>query len=420
VDSDYKTPVRPQSFSVPASDPLQPAPLPSTEVLVAELRKSFSALLVCLSNSWGGLEKVTAGDACDLARLGLQVRLLCLEGSPIHKQLSSQSAVKLVPIDFRPRNYFDFKLRSILQGQIRDGVNLIHTHQTSLLGSIVPWVWNNPAVALFASRHIMNGHDKRDFFHRIVYSRVDKLIVMSQALRRNVMETHAIRERQVKVVNLGLDFDSFDAAAISPEKQRAAWGVDDDTVVIGLVGRIDPAKGQATFIRAAAGLSKNPAKDQKLKFVIVGDETVSGETSHFEELKELVKTFGLEEQVIFTGYRENVPEVMRAFDIFVMPSRQEAFGLVAIEAMAMETPIIISWGGSSYEIVGEQEYGFTMRPDDAFDLQRRLRYLIDHPTERSAMGKRAREHVANNYDRKQRIQKTLALYERALRARGIL
>jgi L-malate glycosyltransferase len=110
---------------------------------------------------------------------------------------------------------------------------------------------------------------------------------------------------------------------------------------------------------------------------------------------------------------------MSAFDIFVMPSKQEAFGLVAIEAMAMECPIIISTGGSSNEIVGREEYGLLVHPEDAFDLQRQLRHLIDHPDARREMGARGREHVRKNYDRQMRIQQTLEFYERCLRRRSL-
>ncbi len=392
----------------------------STEVLVDELRASMCALVICLSNSWGGLEQVAANDAIDLAGLGLHVRVLCIEGSPIHKKLAAHPELKLVTMDSEPRRYCDFTIRSVLLGQIDEGVNLIHVHQTSLLGSIVPWIWRAPKVALFASRHIMNGHDKRDFVHRMIYSRVDKLIVMSQALRRNVMQTHAIRERQVKVVSLGLDFEAFDSAHVDTVSQRAKWGADESTVVIGVVGRIDPAKGQATFIRAAASLSKDSKKDEKTKFVIVGEETLGGESRYLEELKEMVTQFGLEKSVIFTGFQKNIPEIMRSLDILVMPSREETFGLVAIEAMAMETPIILSKGGSSTEIVGDDEFGLTMRADDAFDLQRQLRHLLNNPEKRREMGRLAREHVKKHYDKSVRIQKTLTLYERVLRTRGVI
>jgi glycosyltransferase involved in cell wall biosynthesis len=253
-------------------------------------------------------------------------------------------------------------------------------------------------------------------------------------LRKNVIETHAIAERKVKVVPLGLDFDRFDPARVDAEIPRAQWGADRDTTVIGLVGRIDPAKGQATFIKAAAGLLKGAHAEQKFKFVIVGDETRGSSLNYLKELKEMVAQFRLQEHVIFTGFQEDIPQIMSALDIFVMPSRQEAFGLVAIEAMAMECPVVISQGGSAEEIVGtggalmraadhsgqtSARCGLIMRPDDAFDLQQKLKYLLEHPTERIEMGKRARAHVAQNYDRKLRLRRTLEIYERALRRRRV-
>ncbi|MGE0617113.1 MAG: glycosyltransferase family 4 protein, partial [Bacteriovoracia bacterium] len=256
--------------------------------------------------------------------------------------------------------------------------------------------------------------------HSLIYRRVDCLVVMSQVLRDNVLQTHRLRERQVKVIHLGIDLDAFDPEKIDASAQRAEWGADDGTVVIGLVGRIDPAKGQETFIKAAAGLLKNPGKHKgKFKFVIVGEETLGSELEYTQELQKIVEQFRIQDHVVFAGYKENIPEVMSAFDIFVMPSRQEAFGLVAIEAMAMECPIVISRGGSASEIVGDEDYGLLIRPDDAFDLQRQIRYLLDHPRERTQMGKQGRQHIRKSYDRRVRLLRTLTLYERMLRLRGI-
>jgi glycosyltransferase involved in cell wall biosynthesis len=389
------------------------------EALVEALDEQMECLVICLSHSWGGLEQVAANDALDVAGLGLDVRVLCLEGSPIHESLAKHAGkLKVVPLNFRPRDHFDFKMRHELMRLIDEGVNLIHLHQTSLLGSVVPWLWSRPGIAVLASRHIMNNHDKRGFYHRAIYRRLDSLLVVSQTLKQNVLDTHPLRERQVRVVNLGLDFERFDPSRVDPGRQRALWGADRDTIVIGLVGRIDPAKGQATFIRAAAGLMKGQRSGEKFKFVMVGEETLGRASTHLQELKEMVTQFHLDERVIFAGYQENIPEVMRAFDIVVMPSRQEAFGLVAIEAMAMECPIVISSGGSAAEIVGDQEYGLLMRPEDAFDLQRQLRALIDQPKLRKKMGTGARAHVVANYDRKIRLHKTLEIYERSLRRRS--
>ena len=393
---------------------------PEMQVQVDLLQSRLNPLVICLSHSWGGLEQVAASDAVEVGRLGLKVRVMVLQGSPIHESLAHRKEVEPVPLSFRPRNYLDLRMKHELMRLMSEGVNLIHSHQTSILGSIVPWLWRRPDVAMLCTRHILSNHNKKNFLHRAIYRRLDALMVISQSVRQNVIDTHPIRERYIKVVNLGLDFNRFDPEKVSSAGQRALWGADDDTVVVGLVGRIDPAKGQATFIKAAAGILKNLRAGEKLKFVIVGEETLGSTSTHLGELRSMVAQFHLEEDVFFAGYQENIPEVMRGFDIFVMPSRQEAFGLVAIEAMAMECPIVISSGGSADEIVGANEnFGLTIRADDAFDLQRQLRYLLDNPMERVQMGQRGREHVKQNYDQKIRLQKTLEIYESALRYRGI-
>lgn len=389
-----------------------------TPVLVEALQGSLDLLVVCLSHSWGGLEQVSASDAVDAAGLGLKVRVMVLQGSPIHENLAHRPGLEILPLEFRPRNTFDLGLRAELFRLIESGVSLVHTHQTSLLGSIAPWLYGRPHVGLIASRHIMSDHVKKSFFHRVIYRRVDALVVMSRTMRENVRATFPVRERQLKVINLGLDFERFDPARVDASRQRAEWGADENTRVVGLVGRIDPAKGQATLIKAAAGLLKRPPAGEKVKFVIVGEETLGSAKGHLQSLREMVAQFGIGEHVVFAGYQPNIPEVMRAFDICVMPSRQEAFGLVAIEALAMARPIIISNSGSAGEIIGaEQEFGRLVKPNDAFDLQSRLREMLDTADLCHQMGSKGREHVMKNYGRPVRIRRTLDLYERTLRRR---
>jgi len=390
-------------------------------LLVDSLKDRLNSASVCLSWSWGGLEKVAVQDAMDLSSLGFKTRFLCIRESPVYQALvGSKNPMEVIPVDFAPKNYFDFKMRRVIHQLVDDGTNLIHTHQTSILGSISPWLMNRPRVSLVATRHIMNNHNKKDFFHRAIYRRLDALIVMSETLRRNVLETHAIREKKVKVIHLGLDFNVFDPVHVQGQTQRNKWGISSNTTLIGLVGRIDPAKGQATFIKSAAGLLKSAKLNENLKFIIIGEETLGASGQYLEELKQMIAQFRIGDSILFSGYQDNVPEIMKALDIFVMPSRQEAFGLVAIEAMSMECPIIISRGGSAEEIVGQEEFGLLVRPEDAFDLQQKIRYLLDYPEERTKMARRARQNVLAQYDKNKRIAKTLSLYERSLRLHRIV
>ncbi len=409
-----------ESLSAAPSKRKRPANL-EVDTLVDALKDSAGIASICVSYAWGGLEQVAATDAIELARHGLRSVMVCLEGSPIEEHLRKQNAGVIVRgLSFRPRDHFDYKLKAEIERWIiEDRVNVLHTHQPSLLGSLIPWVYRRDDIVVIASRHIMNNHNKRGLYHRWLYRRLDALVVMSQTLRANVLATHALKERQVKVIHLGLDFDVFKHERVDYQKQRVSWGADEHTTVIGLVGRIDPAKGQATFIKAAAGLVKNLKPHEKVKFVIVGEETRGLDHSYLQELQDLVRSFRLEDSIVFAGFQANIPEVMAALDIVAMPSRQEAFGLVAIEAMAMECPIVISNGGSAQEIVGAEEYGLLMRTEDAFDLQRQMRFLLDHPERWKEMGKSAREHVVANFDRKVRLQRTLELYERCLRRRGL-
>lgn len=395
-------------------------------LLADTLRGSSHFLHFCLSHSWGGLEQTAAEDALEIARQRLGVRVACLQGSPLHEYLvhheKESDTISVLPLEFEPRDYFDLNMRSLLLRQMAEGISLVHTQQISLLWNIAPWLWSKPRVALFASRYLISEQDKRNVFQRAIYSRLDGLLVMSESLRRNVLATHPIRERRVRLVSPGLNFDEFDPTRVDAHAKRAAWGADDETQVIGLVGRIHPSKGQETFIKAAAGLLRQSFSGRtdtlpKLKFVIVGEETLGSTQEYLAELRAMVQQFHIQEHVVFSGYEENLPEVMRAFDLLVMPSRQESFGLVALEAMAMECPVIISDVGSAREWVGEQEFGLTVRPEDAFDLQRQIRFILERPDLVRQMGVRARERAVARFGRKARLFKVLSLYERALKVR---
>ncbi|RYD86995.1 MAG: glycosyltransferase, partial [Sphingobacteriales bacterium] len=207
--------------------------------------------------------------------------------------------------------------------------------------------------------------------------------------------------------------------------QSAFWSMFkqelDPVTLQSLVGRSTAAIGRILAERSGYPAAKPELIRRKQIYVFDHLESIAlieGAREFLEELRKMVLQFQLQDEVVFAGFQKDIPEIMQAFDLFVMPSHQEAFGLVAIEAMAMECPIIISSGGSSLEIVGKEEFGLLMRPADAFDLQKQMLVLIRDEDIRKQMGKRAREHVKGLYDRRVRTQRTLQVYQETVARRA--
>ena len=146
---------------------------------IEEMRDRLSdelhVLVVMISDAWGGLEQTALRDVRLLLQTGIRVCLLVREGSPIDRTVTNESPhIRRVYCAEKVRNYFDTGLfRQLRQLIDDDGVNLIHLHQTSILGSVVPPLWQRRHVALVVSRHILNSHNKRDPIHAVLYRRVD-------------------------------------------------------------------------------------------------------------------------------------------------------------------------------------------------------------------------------------------------------
>ncbi len=392
------------------------------ELLLNAVRDNVSVANVCLSTAWGGQEQVAAADALELARHGVKSLMVCLEDSSVAEALAGHPGVRVRKIAAPPRGIFpDYHFRTeVERWTIQEGANVVHVHQADHLAHVIPWLRRSTSVAVVASRISMNDLWRKTLLHRWLYLGLDAMIVPSQTLKENVLATHALRDWQVRVIHHGLDFDVFNHERCNILEQRKRWGADETTTVIGMVGRLDPKKNQETVIRGVAGLIPKLSPKEKIKLVLVGEERNRDESEggYLEELKSIARELRVEEIVHFAGFQQDIAEVMGALDIVVMPSRQDTFGLVAVEAMAMECPLIIAAGGSAKEIIGENERGLLMRVADAFDLQQRLRQLLESPDLWREMGKRARHYAMSNFDRNVRFRKLIELYARCLKKRG--
>lgn len=385
------------------------------EELRDKLSKELQVLVIMVSDAWGGLEQTALGDVRLLMQTGFHVTLLVRENSPIDHAVKMESPqIRLVYCGAHVRNYFDAGLFRQLRHLIdHDGVNLVHCHQTSLLGSVVPALMSRRHVALVVSRHILNSHNKRDPIHALIYRRLDYMLVLSQTMRRNLASTFPIPEKKLRIVNLSIDLDRFNPNTVDRQQMREEWGIPAESFLVGLVGRIDPMKGQDLMIKALAQVRKTYPD---VLGVMVGNETPGLEGRYLKELQESIRQLHLEDSILVQPAKKEVPQVMAALDLFVMPSWSEAFGLVAIEAMAMGVPCVLGRGGSAEEMAAASGAEL-VRAQDAYDLARKIIQLRNNARIREEMKVLGRAYVLENHAKNVRLQKTLDVYARCYRRR---
>jgi len=379
------------------------------------LSGELHVLVVMISSAWGGLEQTALADVRLLMQTGMRVSMLVREGSPIDSAVKLDSPqIKLIYCSDHVRNYFDASIwRQLRQLIDEEAVNLVHCHQTSILGSVVPALLRRAHVALVVSRHILNSHNKKDPFHAILYRRLDYMLVLSQTMRRNLAATLPIPEKKLRIVNLAIDLDRFNPGIVDRHQMRDEWKIPRDAFLVGLVGRLDPMKGQDLMIKALAQARKS---HPNIYGVIIGNETPGLEGKYLKELQEGIRQLHLEGSVVVLGAKKEVPEVMAALDLFIMPSWSEAFGLVALEAMVMGVPCILGRGGSAEEIAAGSGAEL-VRPQDAYDLARKIILLHNSPGVREEMKLKGRDYVLANHSKRVRLQKTLEVYARCYRRR---
>jgi glycosyltransferase involved in cell wall biosynthesis len=201
------------------------------------------------------------------------------------------------------------------------------------------------------------------------------------------------------VVPNGIDIDRFKPDHSAGLRVRDEWGIDEKTVSIGLVGRLDPMKDHTTFLQAVKIFDQ---KECSVRFVCIGD----GKEPYKSEIHSLCMTLGLNGSLIWTGVRSDMPAVYSALDIVTSTSSYgEGFSNVIGEAMACGVPCVVTDVGDSAIIVGET--GVIVPPEDSQALADGWRRMLKRLNDKSYSIKEiARARIVSHYNSEIFIQKT--------------
>lgn len=285
-------------------------------------------------------------------------------------------------------------LREVLSIARRHGVEVIHTHNegSRTWGMIARML--RPSLRLVYTVHAEGIGREITGLRRAAYLRlVDTTVAISRAVET---ECRAFGSRTVVLAENGIDLDAFRAA----RSDRTGGG----PLRVVSVGRFAPVKGQDILIEAV-----DIARRRGVGVTLTLAGTRADPAFH-DRLMAMVAERGLDSSVYFVLDRTDIPVVLTDGDAFVLPSREEGFGLALVEAMAAGLPVIASRTGGAAELVSDGINGFSFTPGDAAQLADRLALLAADPALRARLASAGAE-TAARYD----IRTTLARHMDAYR-----
>jgi glycosyltransferase involved in cell wall biosynthesis len=281
-------------------------------------------------------------------------------------------------------------------------VQLIHTHTGATHGLGLLTKLFLPKLKLVVSRRVDFHINKNPLSRRKYFSdKIDYFLTVSNRIKEVLIEDGVEPEKIVTVYS-GIDLNKY---SIEGNKKKLVdeFFIDKDTIVIGIVAALVEHKDHETLLRAVSRIDTS----KKFIFILVG----AGELE--PKLKILTRNLGIEDKIIFTGFRNDIQDFYALFDIFTLTSKEEGLGTSVLDAMANNLPIVATNGGGIGEMLEHGKGALLAGVGDYSALATHYKKLIESPSLRNDYGKRNKESV-KAFSIENTIQKTLLVYNSLL------
>lgn len=252
-----------------------------------------------------------------------------------------------------------------------NNVDLIHLHWTKdLLICVLAKLISKRKVKIVQSRHMTMTRFKDDFYHRFIYKNIDMIVAVTKQVKEQI---HKFLPQDVspvvKTIYIGAEIPQT-IDELQKQALKTKYSLE-NSFVVGIVGRIEKAKGQYLVLQA---LQKLLSEGIDAKLLIVGHAM---DAIYLQELQKEIVQNKMTKNVIFTGFSSEVQELMQVCDTIVLATNKETFGLVLIEAMASNIAVVASNSGGPLEIIEDKVSGLLFETNDSESLMECLKELLD-------------------------------------------
>lgn len=274
-----------------------------------------------------------------------------------------------------------------------------HADKELRVGGLAAWLAGVPVVV---SRE-MDLPLKDSVLNRFFYTKIASAIMVNSVATMNTLVASAqwLNRDRITVVWKGIDIETFKRA--QPLNLRKEFGLGDNAVIAGFVGRLEEQKGITTLLEAMSGVVE---RNNRITLIVAGDGPMKDSVTTF------CRDHHLDKNIVLAGFREDIPAFMKGIDFLVMPSNWEGFGYSAAEAMASGKPVIATNVSSLPEIVQDGTTGILVPPRKPEKLAEAMLALADDVTLREALGGAGARRAEKHFPLSAMLDKVESLFAR--------
>jgi glycosyltransferase involved in cell wall biosynthesis len=360
-------------------------------------------LQISSARSFGGGERHLIDLTKGLVQRGHEVYLALSPLSPLQKKLA-----EILPeenlFNVSMRNALDLLSARALARLVREReIEIVHAH----MGRDYPlaaFAVRKSKAKLVITRHVLFPLSR---LHKFTLSNLSRVIAVSKAVERNLIEQKIFPTEKICVVPNGIDFEKFDTMTNEADRKtfRRQLNLSEESLLVGSIGELKFLKGHDILLRAAARLVW---QFDNIHFVIAG-----GGEGH-KDFERLVHELKIEGRVYFLGRVEDVGPMLRAVDVFVSASRVESFGLAIVEAMACGAPVIATRTEGASEVIEDEKTGLLVPVGNVEAIARAVEFLLNDKEKIDSLVNAARRAARENYTIEAMIKATERVYRNAL------